>query len=303
MQLNKQIFKVITTVSLALPSLAAAQNLTSSINTFSPYSMYGLGELATPGTTSMRSMGGVGVAMRSTNKVNVLNPAAYSQTPQKSFLFEFGVEAGHFRNSQTKYGTPQTTARTAYNSINFHEIAFQMPLAKGLGFGFSLTPYSNVGYNMHSDELSSGVAGNLGRAQYQYYGDGDVTEAKAGIGWSLFKNFSIGAAMQYYWGNITRNYKAVPTDIITGSGEYSTTTGIDTYDVSRIKAQFGVQWNAILNARRALTFGATYDIGGLLGPKSLKYVYIDNLLTSTVRNEEDSSLPLLLPRQIAAGVF
>ena len=303
MQLNKQIFKVITTVSLALPSLAAAQNLTSSINTFSPYSMYGLGELATPGTTSMRSMGGVGVAMRSTNKVNVLNPAAYSQTPQKSFLFEFGVEAGHFRNSQTKYGTPQTTARTAYNSINFHEIAFQMPLAKGLGFGFSLTPYSNVGYNMHSDELSSGVAGNLGRAQYQYYGDGDVTEAKAGIGWSPFKNFSIGAAMQYYWGNITRNYKAVPTDIITGSGEYSTTTGIDTYDVSRIKAQFGVQWNAILNARRALTFGATYDIGGLLGPKSLKYVYIDNLLTSTVRNEEDTSLPLRLPRQIAAGVF
>ena len=88
-----------------------------------------------------------------------------------------------------------------------------------------------------------------------------------------------------------------------GSGEYSTTTGIDTYDVSRIKAQFGVQWNAILNARRALTFGATYDIGGLLGPKSLKYVYIDNLLTSTVRNEEDTSLPLRLPRQIAAGVF
>ena len=284
--------------------MAAAQTLTSSINTFSPYSMYGLGELATPGTTSMRSMGGVGVAMRSNNMVNVLNPAAYSQTPQKSFLFEFGIEAGHFRNSQTKYGTSQTTtSRTAYNSINFHEIAFQMPLAKGLGFGFNLTPYSNVGYKMHSDDMSSGIGGNLGRVQYQYYGDGDVTEIKAGLGWTPFKNFSIGAAIQYYWGNITRNYKAVPTDIITGSGQYSTTTGIDTYDVSRIKAQFGVQWNAILNARRALTFGATYDIGGKLGPKSVKYVYIDNLLTSTVRNEEDNSLPLRLPRQIAAGVF
>ena len=256
MQLNKQIFKVITTVSLALPSLAAAQNLTSSINTFSPYSMYGLGELATPGTTSMRSMGGVGVAMRSTNKVNVLNPAAYSQTPQKSFLFEFGVEAGHFRNSQTKYGTPQTTARTAYNSINFHEIAFQMPLAKGLGFGFSLTPYSNVGYNMHSDELSSGVAGNLGRAQYQYYGDGDVTEAKAGIGWSPFKNFSIGAAMQYYWGNITRNYKAVPTDIITGSGEKAFVAGADIGEMSTLtKAEgeaFGKKGNDVF--RKLETF-------------------------------------------------
>ena len=34
----------------------------------------------------------------------------------------------------------------------------------------------------------------------------------------------------------------------------------------------------------------------------MKYVYIDNILTSTVRNEEET-LPLRLPQQIAAGVF
>ena len=298
MPVKNTLIKLLVAVAALFPVAASAQ--TSSINAFSPYTMYGIGEVNTPGTLPMRSMGGVGVAMRSTGVVNLLNPAGFSAAPQKTFLFNFGLEGQNYYNSQKVAGEAKSTA---YNTFNFHDIAFQMPVAKRLGLGFSLTPYSNVGYNMHSDELSSGVAGNLGRAQYQYYGDGDVTEAKAGIGWSPFKNFSIGAAMQYYWGNITRNYKAVPTDIITGSGEYSTTTGIDTYDVSRIKAQFGVQWNAILNARRALTFGATYDIGGLLGPKSLKYVYIDNLLTSTVRNEEDTSLPLRLPRQIAAGVF
>ena len=298
MPVKNTLIKLLVAAAALFPVAVSAQ--TSSINAFSPYTMYGIGEVNTPGTLAMRSMGGAGVAMRSTGVVNLLNPAGFSAAPQKTFLFNFGLEGQNYYNSQKVAGEAKSTA---YNTFNFHDIAFQMPLAKRLGLGFSLTPYSNVGYNMHSDELSSGVAGNLGRAQYQYYGDGDVTEAKAGIGWSPFKNFSIGAAMQYYWGNITRNYKAVPTDIITGSGEYSTTTGIDTYDVSRIKAQFGVQWNAILNARRALTFGATYDIGGLLGPKSLKYVYIDNLLTSTVRNEEDTSLPLRLPRQIAAGVF
>ena len=74
----KQIFKVIIAVVLLLPMGAVAQNLTSSVNTYSPYSMYGLGELTTPGNVAMRSMGGVGVAMLSTNMVNLLNPAGYA---------------------------------------------------------------------------------------------------------------------------------------------------------------------------------------------------------------------------------
>ncbi len=109
--------------------------------------------------------------------------------------------------------------------------------------------------------------------------------------------------MLYYWGDIKRNYNAVPMDVITGSGEYSSTTGIDTYDVSKIKAQFGLQWIAIMNSKRALTFGATYDIGGALKPDMVKYVYVDNMLTSVVRDEVDKALPLRLPRQVAAGVF
>ena len=302
-KLNKRIIGAAVAVATALPMGAAAQTLTSSINTYSPYSMYGLGELATQGNTAMRSMGGVGVAMQSTISVNLLNPAAYANTPQKSFLFDFAVDAGHFRNAQTKYGATTSEVKTAYNSVNFHEIAFQFPIMKGLGFGFSLSPYSNVGYNMYNDDMSSDATGNVGRIRYQYYGEGDVTEVKAGVGWRPFKHLSVGVAMLYYWGDIKRNYNAVPMDVITGSGEYSSTTGIDTYDVSKIKAQFGLQWIAIMNSKRALTFGATYDIGGALKPDMVKYVYVDNMLTSVVRDEEDKALPLRLPRQVAAGVF
>ena len=62
---------------MLLPLGVTAQTLTSSVNTYSPYSMYGLGELSTPGTAAQRSMGGVGVAMFSNTSVNVLNPADY----------------------------------------------------------------------------------------------------------------------------------------------------------------------------------------------------------------------------------
>ena len=289
-----------------MPMGAAAQTLFSSVGTYSPYSMYGMGELVAPGNAIQRAMGGVGVAMYTSNMTNTMNPASFGFTPRQSFLFDFGIEAGHYRNNQTKYGNSgNTTVKTAYNSVNIHDIAFQMPLAKGLGLGFSLTPYSNVGYSMYNDDLTPGIAGNVGRMRYQYYGDGDVTDVKAGIGWAPIPSLSFGVAMIYYWGNINRSYNAMVSDVITGSGEYSSTVGTDTYDVSKIKAQFGIMWSPIydLKKERILTLGATYDLGGALEPDMTKYVYVDNLLTSVVREETEKSLPLRLPHQVAAGVF
>ena len=104
---------------------AAAQTLASSVNTYSPYSMYGMGELAVKGNTIQRALGGVGVAMWSNTMANALNPAAFAITPQQAFLFNFGLEGGHFRNKQTKYGATNRTVETAYNSINIHDIAFR----------------------------------------------------------------------------------------------------------------------------------------------------------------------------------
>ena len=301
--LKRRIFRAIIAIVLLLPMGAAAQNLHSSVNTYSPYSMYGMGELATQGNAIQRSMGGIGVAMYATNMTNMLNPAAYGFTPRQSFLFNFGIEAGHYRNNQAKYGLSAGVVKTAYNSVNIHDIAFQMPIAKGLGLGFSLSPYSDVGYSMYNDDLSSGVAGNVGRVRYQYYGDGNVTDVKVGLGWAPFKKFSVGVSMIYYWGNISRSYNAMVSDVITGSGEYSSTVGTDTYDVSKIKAQFGLMYSPILNNEHVLTFGATYDIGGALEPDMKKYVYVDNLLTSVVREQNEKSLPLRLPNQIVAGFF
>ena len=69
----------------------------------------------------MRSMGGVGVAMGTPGKINLLNPAAYSTIPQKSFLFSFGLEGQNYYNSQK---VDNVSKNTAYNTLNFHDIAF-----------------------------------------------------------------------------------------------------------------------------------------------------------------------------------
>ena len=127
MQVKNTLIKLIVAAVAMVPTAVAAQ--TSSINAFSPYTMYGIGEQNTPGTLSMRSMGGAGVAMRSPGTLNLLNPAAYSASPAKDLPLQLragGTELLQF--AESRRSSPRSTA---YNTFNFHDIAFQMPRGAG----------------------------------------------------------------------------------------------------------------------------------------------------------------------------
>jgi len=280
-------------IAALLPGALRAQE--SSINVFSPYSMYGIGEINTPGSLAVRSMGGAGVAQRSISNVNLLNPAAYSVTLSKSVLFNFGLEGQSYYNSQRQ--PDGSTARTSYNTFNFHDIALQIPIAKRLGLGFSLTPYSSVGYRFYDREILADV----GLAEYDYTGEGDVTEVKLGMGWEIFKNFSIGVAAQYFWGDIDRNFT---TTIIpyTGSGSIPAVVGSSNYSISRVKGQVGLQYTPILNKKRILTVGATYDIGGDLEPRVTEKIVTNSNFESVAKTDE-THLAVVLPHRLTAGLF
>lgn len=307
-RLDKSILRYVVALIVAfLPLVAEAQ--TSSVNAYSPYSMYGPGELLTPGTVQMRSMGGVGIGLRSTGQVNTLNPAAASAAPRKSFLFDFSLDGTHYRNNQMKYnaeGVASHKAKTAYNTGNIHNISMSFPVAKALGAVISVSPYSSVGYKMNVTDENEDNWADIGHVAYSYLGDGDITEVKAALGWEPWKNFSIGVAAKYFWGNIERNYTTSITNVITGTGNYASTKGIDRYRVHNFKLQAGLQWNIISNDKRLLTVGATYDLGGRLNPEIQNYVYtnntINNIQNSPVRNDIET-MDLRVPHEFGAGVF
>lgn len=261
--------------------------------------MYGIGEINTPGTQSLRSMGGAGVAARMTGTINLLNPAGLSLVPQKSFTLDAALEGQNYYNAQTIGGEAK---KSANNSFNIRSFAILMPLAKNLGFSVGVSPYSSVGYRMtydHTFDANDPVWGNVGRINYAYAGEGDLTVVQAGVGYELFKNFSVGVSMQYYWGDIDRSFVMTPVSI-TGDGTFNSVVGESEYAVSRLKAQVGVQWNAILNAHRILTLGVAYDFGGDLRPKVTERIYGNDLFNTTVQ-EQEGRLPLALPRRLTAG--
>ena len=283
-------------VAFALFAWLSATAQTSSINTFSPYSMYGVGEIGSQGSLAQRSMGGVGVAQRSMSGVNTLNPAAYSITLQKSILFNFGLEGQNYYNSQLK--GDGSHAMTSYNTFNIRDIALQIPLTKGLGLGFNLNPYSSVGYRIF--KRSEPIA-DVGVVDYDYTGEGDVTLVKAGLGWEIFKNFSLGVAAQYYWGDIDRKYVATIYPY-TGTGSYPGLEGNTKYSISNVKAQVGVQYTPILDRKRVLTIGATYDMGGDLNPTITNNMATNGILTSTIK-ADTMNLAIKLPHKLTVGVF
>ena len=309
---NRDIFRVVMSllvvVAMAMPLASSAQ--TSSVNAYSPYSMYGLGEILTPGSVQMRSMGGVGLGLRSPGQVNPLNPAAASIAPQKSFLFDVNFDATHYRNSQMKYSTEGAAldkAHTAYNTVNIHNIAFAMPLSKGLGLNFGITPYSSVGYKVKTIDQQFDNWADVGQVLYTHAGEGDISEVRLALGWAPWRRLSIGVAAKYYWGSIERQFSATITPI-TGTGAFASTVGSDTYVVNNFKFQAGLQWNIIQNEKRMLTLGATYDLGGKLNPRKESVVFTDNKYNSTISggyliNPSLDKLDLRMPHKFGAGLY
>ena len=295
---------VVATTLLAILGIgsASAQG-DAAISAYSPYTMFGIGELHTIGTAQSRAMAGVGVAWRSTQMPSIANPAGYSATLQKSFLFNVGIEGNFLQNVQKQYnagGTYTGLAKNGKNSVNIHEIAVQFPLAKRLGMGLSLMPYSSVGYKMSFLDQSPEIAGNVGASSYTYSGDGDVTEVKLGVGWEPFKKFSIGISAKYYWGKITHSYISAVDNSFVGQGNYYSVVGTDEYVISNFKFQVGLQWDAISSDKHILTFGATYDYGGGLRPKVTKSLLLNNTYETSVYREEGVS-QMQLPHSVKAG--
>ena len=57
-------------------------------SSYSPYSIFGVGDLTRQGTAYSRSMGGIGIATRNNRHINVVNPSAVAARDTLSELLQ-----------------------------------------------------------------------------------------------------------------------------------------------------------------------------------------------------------------------
>ncbi len=224
---------------LAIPAV-------SQMNTYSPYTRFGLGDLSHDGFGQNQAMGGAGIAIRDQNKLNYMNPAAYTARDSMSVLLDFGVN-GYLNDYKT------TTLNSRWYNANFHHMALSVPIGKYFGMGTGIVPYSSVGYNIKQeyDELGTGDA-----IDYIYEGSGGILKYFLGVSGKLFNRVSIGVNMNYLLGDIARQrYITFPKN-----SEYAQTSSLDEINISHTYFGFGLQYKEVFGDKFYFTAGGTYDL-------------------------------------------
>jgi len=170
---------------------ASAASASAQVLDVSPYSWFGLGTQTSGVSPAQALHGGGSAAYRSPLYFNPVQPAALGRLKYTTFDLSGSYQGLVYQNSDTSL----TTSTGGFQQVN---LAF--PLAKGLAASAGLQPYSTVGY-----QLSSVVTlPDFGVAKYTYTGNGGLTQANLGIGWSPVKYFSVGLRGAYHFGSVKK---------------------------------------------------------------------------------------------------
>ncbi len=172
-----------------------AQGLFAQNGTISPYSYFGIGDSRDNGTVDNQMMGGVSMYGDSIH-VNLTNPAAYSKLLTTAYTA--GISHKEFRLKS--WTEEQNTSVT-----NLDYLAIGFPLAKNVGGGFGIMPYSSVGYGLNViSSTSEGAEVNSG-----FSGSGGLNRLFASIGFEPIKNVSLGVTVNFNFG--TLDYERLQT--------------------------------------------------------------------------------------------
>jgi long-subunit fatty acid transport protein len=223
--------------------LSLSAGVSGQINTHSPYSRFGLGDIGSQGTGFSKAMGGTGIGMRLPNQLNFLNPAAYTSQDTLSFIFDIGISL-----NQRKYETSEKAMKK--NNGAFNHLGFSFPITKWLFGAFGTSPYSSVGYNIQT--TGSYIAG-LGQINNRSNGSGDLNRFFLGTGVKI-KNLSLGVNAYYLLGTLEYKNFVVPEDINSFIFESD-----NKFTVKDVLFGFGAQYAINLNNKTNLVLGATLE--------------------------------------------
>ena len=241
---------------------------------YSPYSIYGIGDISQEGSAFNKSMGGVGLATRNRRFINYMNPAAVTSRDSLSFMADFGLE-------QSNKIYRQGDLRSAHNTFNIHNFVMSFPIYRSSAFMVGITPFSDVGYDFSSIETDPEIIAQTGNISYDSYGTGSVYQVFAGAGVTFWKRLSLGAEAIYYFGNIDK----VTNMDYSNSSYRSLNSGSDLM-VRGTTGKFGLQYEQKLGGDVSMIIGATYRLSTSLKGSALNYRYANqDSVTDTLRNE------------------
>ena len=242
---------------------------------YSPYSIYGIGDISAQGTAFNKGMGGTGIATRNKRFINYLNPAAVTARDSLSFMADFGL-----LQKNTIYR--QGDMRSGSNTFNIYDFVMSFPIYRSSAFMVGITPFSDVGYDFSSIEQDPEIVGNTGGVEYDSYGTGSIYQVFFGAGVTLWDKLSVGAEAIYYFGNLDK----VTNMDYSNSSYRSVNSGSDLM-IRGTTGKFGLQYEQKLGGDVSMIIGATYRLSTSMKGNSINYRYAkQDSVTDTLKYQE-----------------
>ena len=290
--LRKTLHRVLLTAVLAACAAVSAHGQTS--GTYTPFSIYGVGDLSQPGNAYSKTMGGTGVALRNNRFLNLINPAAVTARDSLAFMADFSLY-----NDNKMFD--QDGIRSASNTFNINDLAMSFPIWRKSAMMVGIMPFSDTGFGYSFNYTDPQLIGQTGNITYSATGNGSIYKAFAAAGVTLFKRLSLGVQWNYYFGKIEKMYTTTFNDA-SYNGVLNGTTG----EINGNSFKFGVQYEQPLGTKHALTVGATYSLPVNLTGTMESYRYSSGSAVSDTLSYRVDQLgvdsKVQIPSELAVGI-
>ena len=242
-------------VSLMVSAWAYAQTDGTYVG-YSPYSVYGVGNLHQGGNAWSRGMGGIGIATRNKRFINTVNPASITARDSLSFMSDFTLSG---RMSLFNEGD-KAGFNTTFNLENF---VISFPMWKNSAFIAGLSPFSDVGYRINDYVVDY----YTNYRTFTTKGNGGLYQVYAGVAYTLWNRLSLGVQGSYIFGNINKKASTTNTD-----SSFMDFASGDSLQVNNFSLKAGLQYEQPLSTKSYVTLGATYRLSTPFGGHRIHYL-------------------------------
>ena len=246
----------------------------------SPYSGFGLGELAPQGYDRSFAMGGVGIGFNDSLGINPINPASYSFFKRRNPIFQVGLKG------QQLNLTSELNSNSTFN-FSLNNFALGFPIAKKGGLVIGVNPATTVGYNVIVAEEFTDAEDYTFPIFNKFEGTGGYTKFYIGGAYRLIEKsdsilgplsmLSVGVNISYFGG---KKYTLLDVIYADSTITYRNTKYTETQIISDFGFDFGVQYQKYIKKTSpvdyiSLTLGATVNIPKFMNTKfeSLIHTY------------------------------
>jgi hypothetical protein len=291
-------------ITFLLAVIVLQANAQSTATTSSPYSRFGIGEISDQFMPQNIGMGGISVATNAIglyNSINVINPASYSK------LNFTTIDIGLYSNVVTLSKNGQPDSRDVNTRLS--HVAFGIPVTKHSAFSFGLLPYSEMGYNYKTATgkgFGTSSPADTNVTNYIYSGDGGLSKAYFGYGFSIGRHLMIGGNVSYIFGNLQQFQSTEIPDlygVLNSRIEQDNRVGGLNYD-------YGAQYSIDFNDTKHLVLGYSASANSQLNVKSTYIVSQysrdingnENVASDSLVNTQTPNSKLQLPQINRFGI-